>query len=457
MPAAWAAAEFPAEEYALILWNHGGGSVRGICFDQNYGNDSLTLPELETALSSAVQSTGQKFSFIGFDACLMATLDIALIAARFSENMIASQELEPAAGWDYELLVERLGTEGFYESVLDGYAAKCAGKEYYTLSHIDLTAFDAVADGFAELVERLAADQRPRTVIDALNAGAAFGSSNGEGSAYDLYDLGNLFGAYGLEWPSDCVSVVAGDLHKDATGLSVYFPLKGGGGFDAYSAVAELDAYERYLQAFYSEREQQTVAFEQYLTFSDSALQFTVTSSSVNYLQTVEYTLYREEDGKRQVLGSDAVVDSATSSSVRFMPQFVWGIAEGEAAYCEVAAAFSDCLLYSMPVTVNFFWAELWFAYFPESGQTLILGITYDGDDTGLHDLQEGDEVHAMHREIGEDGIVRDEFESEFVVYGADFRLNRVPLAAGQYTCTATVYDLYNKTFDAGDASFTVA
>ena len=298
----------------------------------------------------------------------MATLDIALIAARFSENMIASQELEPAAGWDYEVLVERLGTEGFYESVLDGYAAKCAGKEYYTLSHIDLTAFDAVADGFAEL-----------------------------------------------------------------------------------------DAYERYLQAFYSEREQQTVAFEQYLTFSDSALQFTVTSSSVNYLQTVEYTLYREEDGKRQVLGSDAVVDSATSSSVRFMPQYVWGIAEGEAAYCEVAAAFSDCLLYSMPVTVNFFWAELWFAYFPESGQTLILGITYDGDDTGLHDLQEGDEVHAMHREIGEDGIVRDEFESEFVVYGADFRLNRVPLAAGQYTCTATVYDLYNKTFDAGDASFTVA
>lgn len=368
LPAAWAAAEFPAEEYALILWNHGGGSVRGICLDQNYGNDSLTLPELETALSSAVQSTGQKFSFIGFDACLMATLDIALIAARFSENMIASQELEPAAGWDYEVLAERLGSADFYESVLDGYAAKCAGKEYYTLSHIDLSAFGAVADGFAEL-----------------------------------------------------------------------------------------DAYERYLQAFYSEREQQTVAFEQYLTFSDSALQFTVTSSSVNYLQTVEYTLYREEDGKRQVLGSDAVVDSATSSSVRFMPQYVWGIAVGEAAYCEVVAAFSDCLLYSMPVTVNFFWAELWFAYFPEDGQTLILGITYDGDDTGLYDLQEGDELQAMRREIGEDGTVRDEFESEFVVYGADFRLNRVPLAAGQYTCTATVYDLYNKTFDAGDASFTVA
>ncbi len=310
---------------------------------------------------------------------------------------------------------------------------------------------------FAELVKRLEADQRPRTVIDALNAGDAFGSSSGEGSSYDLYDLGNLFGAYGLEWPSDCISAVAGDLHKNATGLSVYFPLKGGGDFAAYSAVASLDGYERYLQAFYNEREQHTVAFEQYLTSSDAGLYFTVTRSSVNYLGAVEYTLYREEDGKTAVLGSDAVDCSATSSSVRFVPQYVWGIAEGETAYCEIAAAFADCLLYSMPVTVNFCWAQLWFAYFPEDGQTLILGIAYDGDDTGLYDLQEGDELQAMRREIGEDGAVRDTFDAGTAVVGADFRLNRVPLAAGQYTCAATAYDIYNQVFDAGEAAFSVA
>ena len=35
----------------LILWNHGGGSITGVCFDEKYDQDSITLMEMDSALS----------------------------------------------------------------------------------------------------------------------------------------------------------------------------------------------------------------------------------------------------------------------------------------------------------------------------------------------------------------------------------------------------------------------
>ena len=43
---------YPAEHTAVIFWNHGGGSVQGVAFDENYGYDSLTLAELREAFDS---------------------------------------------------------------------------------------------------------------------------------------------------------------------------------------------------------------------------------------------------------------------------------------------------------------------------------------------------------------------------------------------------------------------
>ncbi len=65
---------YPAENYGLVLWDHGGGSVAGFGADENFENDSMTLVELKNALEQS-KSSKEKFEFIGFDACLMATND----------------------------------------------------------------------------------------------------------------------------------------------------------------------------------------------------------------------------------------------------------------------------------------------------------------------------------------------------------------------------------------------
>jgi hypothetical protein len=37
----WGVEAYPADKYMCLLWNHGGGSVAGVCFDELYENDSL--------------------------------------------------------------------------------------------------------------------------------------------------------------------------------------------------------------------------------------------------------------------------------------------------------------------------------------------------------------------------------------------------------------------------------
>ena len=93
---------YPAEKYALILWDHGGGPLEGVCWDETHEMDHLSLGEIAGALENTL--AGQRLSWIGFDACLMGSLEVASRLAPWAEYMIASQETEPAFGWNYSFL-----------------------------------------------------------------------------------------------------------------------------------------------------------------------------------------------------------------------------------------------------------------------------------------------------------------------------------------------------------------
>ncbi len=90
-------ANYPSDRYMLVMWDHGGGSISGYGYDQYYANDSMTLDEINTALKDG----GCSFDMIGFDACLMATLETAIVLEPYADYMIASEEVEPGIGWYY--------------------------------------------------------------------------------------------------------------------------------------------------------------------------------------------------------------------------------------------------------------------------------------------------------------------------------------------------------------------
>ncbi|MCE7747316.1 MAG: hypothetical protein GPJ51_02895 [Candidatus Heimdallarchaeota archaeon] len=128
----WGLANYPADKTALILWDHGGG-LSGVCWDEDNGDDHLTINELETAL------TGYYFDFLGFDACLMGQIEVLYELKDYCEIYTASMLNEPGDGWDYYESLSALITSpsmsasDFAQNVCEDYV------DYYSLYGIDVT------------------------------------------------------------------------------------------------------------------------------------------------------------------------------------------------------------------------------------------------------------------------------------------------------------------------------
>ena len=164
---------YPADKYALIIWNHGSGwkeesfreyiktlttaKERGLLRDTLFFNkifkkanrcifrksvekimastlnkiemtgnkdllsrnlskaialdetnlDYLDTQELKSALSEGLKQTGlDSFSILGFDACLMANLELLHEFRDFAKNIVSSVEAEPPSGWPYHRVLE---------------------------------------------------------------------------------------------------------------------------------------------------------------------------------------------------------------------------------------------------------------------------------------------------------------------------------------------------------------
>ncbi|MBR5914215.1 MAG: clostripain [Selenomonadaceae bacterium] len=140
---------FKADHQVFVFWNHGGGSIGGICSDERTGN-ALSLNDLTEAFSAVYEKSPENppFELIGFDACLMATYDTANSIYGFSRFMVGSEELEPGSGWEYTGWVGALAKNpamngaSLGKAICDTYIKGC--QEYdvddsATLSLIDLS------------------------------------------------------------------------------------------------------------------------------------------------------------------------------------------------------------------------------------------------------------------------------------------------------------------------------
>jgi hypothetical protein len=158
--------DYPADHYALIISDH-GASWPGVGGDESTDSDELSLAELDEGIAAGLEGAGvDKLDLLGFDACLMATYEVASTFAPRADRLLASHELEPGHGWDYTALqsvvdnggatVDELGA-----ALIDGFEAQATAEDTaaeITLSLIDLGAMGevdaALANFSAQLRER---------------------------------------------------------------------------------------------------------------------------------------------------------------------------------------------------------------------------------------------------------------------------------------------------------------
>lgn len=95
----WGIKNYPAEHYMLILSDH-GYSWEGALEDASH-RGWMSVPDMGKAIDKASTATGEKIDILGFDACLMASTEVAYELKDSVDYIVASQDLEGAEGWPY--------------------------------------------------------------------------------------------------------------------------------------------------------------------------------------------------------------------------------------------------------------------------------------------------------------------------------------------------------------------
>jgi hypothetical protein len=196
----WGIQNYPADKYALVVWDH-GGAWTGIGIDDSSGGDILTLLELRKGLQDGL--AGQKLQLIGFDACLMGTLEVAQAAAPYADYLLASEALEPGTGWPYQAfqLIRNdasKGPEELGKAIADAFLSKsnedASRRTNVSLSVVRLGQLSPLLQGVNDLA--LAA----KAALAEGSSGLAFARTRtikfgevGQGpSAVPMLDLGHL-------------------------------------------------------------------------------------------------------------------------------------------------------------------------------------------------------------------------------------------------------------------------
>ena len=259
---------FPADRNELIMWDHGGGSVSGYGYDEkNKSSGSMGLAGIDKALKDG----GVKFDFVGFDACLMATAETALMMSEHADYLIASEETEPGIGWYYTNWLTKLGdytsmpTAEIGKNIVDDFVAACGKKcpgSQTTLSVIDLAEFSNTVpsklSAFANSVSDKITAKDYKSVSTARNNTREFAKS----SKIDQVDLVDLAGKVGTNEGKELCDALKGAVKYNRTsasmtnayGVSIYFPYKRTSYVDTacntYSAIGMGDEYSRCIRQF---------------------------------------------------------------------------------------------------------------------------------------------------------------------------------------------------------------
>lgn len=508
---------YPAEKTAVVFWNHGGGSVTGAAFDEIYGYDSLTLDEMYQAFSSVWNPSVEKqpLELIGFDTCLMATVDVAYTFADLAHYLVASEETEPANGWYYSQWVGTLAQnpsmngEELGKVICDAYYAGCeevGTQDNTTLSLTDLTKVQTLLDAYDTFgAEALAAACTDPGFFSQFGRVAAqsenYGGNTKEQGYTNMVDLGHMarqsVGMLGsaqevLDALDDCVLYqVCGQYRTEATGLSCYYSYNGDvEDFNSYAGLGAGVAFKYfYSYELTGELDNSGMAYIADMDFEelpevknllstdwdgapldldeDGVSFLTLGPEANDILAGIGFSLYYvdEESDMMLLLGTDNDMNADWDNGV-FSDNFrgVWGSIDGNIVYMELSYESEDYNLYAIPVLLNGEEYNLQVVYDFSTDEWNVLGARQGIDNSGMADkelrlLQEGDEITTIWYMSTASGD--DEFEpytAATVTVTADTAFGEMELPDGSYSMVYEMRDAMDNyaysepvTFDCAD------
>jgi cysteine peptidase C11 family protein len=259
----WAVTDFPSTNLAIVAWNHGSGMLnrlglahqylmRGFCYDDTTGN-YLDDIKLMYALDAIVKlRNGRKIDIFGFDACLMADVEMISALAPYASYVVASQETIPGDGWNYAGLLSWYNNQNitpikFAGMIVSAYDTYYRNKTSYTLSAINTVvyatlnnAINSMAVALNMLLNAAQPDKARTAIMQSLNSYfeeptyldfytfctrlLASTSLMGGANTGVVQQLKTSLGTCINSLRSMIIANVRSRDRASATGLSIYFP-----------------------------------------------------------------------------------------------------------------------------------------------------------------------------------------------------------------------------------------
>ena len=513
----WGLAAYPSAHVGLVLWDHGSGSINGVCFDELNDLHSLSLRDIDTALSSVKDTLPNGFDFIGFDACLMGTVETAAMLAPYAKYMIGSQELEPGTGWDYKVFgsclqanpsadMVTLGKaicDGFYQNSVADDQGDGATLALVDLSKIDAlrTAFDLYAQNLYEATDK---NENFAPICRAIRAAENYGGNNRSEGYTNMVDLGGLIDA-GAEWSTNAqaahdaqnaaiVYQALGDAHKDASGLSVYFPLQVQGSMELsifrdvcvsthYLALVDKIAYGfangGSLEGFSentpwdwdsmvpnNDGQSTAITFDQEPALDENgSYGFVLSQKGLENTASVDAMVYMySPDGQDCIsigLTSDVIADWNTGAVRDNFDGYWFSLPDGQNLRVQLVDENDDDSVYTAPVQVNGDSTNLRFSWNGKTGELEILGVWDGVGDNGIaarpgDGLKAGDRIVPLYDAVDDETSESSVYSGQEYVWGDGDKLAFGPLSDGEYLYAFYINDIFGGNYVTDNVKFTV-
>ncbi len=460
--------EYPAQRNMLVLWNHGGGAMPGVCMDERT-RDMIPLTDVRTALAAVhpVNVNQPFFDIVGMDACLMGAVETAASLRGLASYLVASEEWEPGGGWMYTTWLKTISANPAIPSdqlgrvIVDAYMADCKRinqDAMATQAVIDCSQADTALAALDDFAQTVAAN--PAVAYRAAAAAENYGGNTpaqGYANMVDVVDFAQKL-APNAQVTMNLVNTVdnmvvahaGGSMRSRGHGLSVYFPLDGDPRtLNAYAQRAGAAAPPTLLNAYMSfaamptRGVQRTVLDGVGVDVVNDHASVTVDVDALAQTRAVSMAVvYPDtEAGVMLHLGSCAQVDVDYRRGV-VVEQLhgTWPALDGHPLFTELMDVDANHAVLAMPVMVNEQRKVLLLREDRQTGELSIIGLRTprhaDGVvDRGLTQLKPYDRVTLLHRAALLDG--ENDFTEvqlvKFTIGKKGPKVTSVPLDDGVY------------------------
>ena len=114
----FAFSRYPADRYAVVMWNHGGGWSGGFGGDEQDGTNDMPTGMGAAAAATAIQAGldavglegARRLEFIAFDTCLMSAPEVIRPFRDMAHVFFGNAEIDFGAGWNYGPTLSYIGS-----------------------------------------------------------------------------------------------------------------------------------------------------------------------------------------------------------------------------------------------------------------------------------------------------------------------------------------------------------